>query len=121
MSISVEPSFNAFYATYDLPTDPLDLKILSLLVRHALKRAGNFYGLSVHNITRDVNGFKMYGGAPKFTRNEIGVVRRALLVLERNKLAYQIKHSKTRWYPTPHAVALHGMAEGSQTSLTRWI
>lgn len=121
MISSTQPSFNASYPDTDPPTDPLDLKILSLLVRHALKYAKNFYGLSLHNIIRDINGFKMHGGAPKFTRKEIGEVRRALLLLERNGLAYQVKCSKLRWFPSSRAVVLHGIAEGPQTSLEKWV
>ncbi|MBA7700054.1 hypothetical protein ES703_108760 [subsurface metagenome] len=120
-TISECPSFNPSYTDLDLPTDPLDLKILNLLVRHALKYAGNFYGLSLHNVIRTINGYKMRGGAPKFTLKEIGEVRRALLTLERNGLAYQIKRSRSRWFPSSRGVALHGIAEGSQTSLEKWV
>lgn len=118
--INTQQSFNPCYPAPDLP-ETLDITVLNLLIHRALDRADSFYGLSLHNIIRATHGFKMYGGAPKFTRKEIGVVRRALILLERSGLAYQIRRSKSRWFPSSRAIARHGIAEGYQTSLTRWI
>ncbi len=120
-TISEYPSFNPSYTDLDLPTDPLDLKIISLLVRHALKYPKTFYGLSSTNVLRAVHDQGMRGSSRCFTRAEIGEVRRALLLLERDGLAYHIKRSKPRWWPTTKAVTAHGFSEGSQTPITRWL
>ena len=110
--------FNPF--PLDMPKT-LDITILNLLIHHAITCGKTFYGLSSHNILRGIKGFKMRGGTPKFTLKEIGEVRRALLLLERNGLVYQIKHSRSRWSPTTKAVTAHGFSEGSQTSLEKWV
>ena len=70
---------------------------------------------------RIVHGQGIRGSSRHFTLKEIGEIRRTLLTLERDGLAYNIKRSKPRWFPTSHVVALHGFAEGSQTSLMRWL
>lgn len=101
--------------------EPLDARILHILIRHALDRPKTFFGLSSTNLLRAVHGQGMRGSSRRFTLNEIGEVRHALLTLERDGLAYYIKRSKPRWFPSARAITLHGFAEGSQTSLKRWI
>lgn len=112
---------NTFPLDPDLPTDPLDLKILSHLVRHALAYPKTFFGLSSTNLLRAVHGKGMRGSSRCFTLKEIGEVRRALLLLERDGLAYHIKRSKPRWFPTTKAITAHAFSEGTQTSLKRWL
>lgn len=101
--------------------DPLDVKILHILVRHALAYPTSFFGLSSTNLLRAVHSQSLRGSSRRFTHEEVGAVRRALWTLEREGKIYAIKGSKLRYFPSSRMISAYGFAAGTQTKLERWV
>jgi len=83
-----------------LELELLDRRVLNLLIQRQLARPDTAFGLSVAKILR---GLRL-----RPTRKNVGAVRSALRILERKGLAYSIKRSPARWFPSSRAVAEHG-------------
>lgn len=91
----------------------LDIRILNILVERAILRPKMFFGISPRKILKFLN--------MRPTRENVGKVRTALNVLEREGLVYTMKASPRKYFPSTKAVEAHGIAAGSQTTMERWL
>ncbi len=94
----------------------LDVRILKLLIRRAVERGDSFYGLSVNNVARKLNGQPMKGGGYKPIepdwRQEVSSM---MNVLDHQGLVYYIKRSRARYFPSNRIVLEYAIWEEKKT------
>lgn len=92
----------------------LDRRILNLLIRKAIHAEGNgcgWFGLSVGQTLRALG--------MKLTRKNMGEVRSAYSILEREGKAYSMHGSvRVKWYPSTREIEHHAFG---QANLKEWM